>query len=100
MDIMQRVWKKGMTKLKQWRKILLALVKPELKSLINEGNCTLVIYLFWCFWLFLVSKRNMGEVLHQWIYACEACSIIKTKTCSNLIAQLGLGLIMLHVSLA
>ena len=105
MHVTQKVWKKGMTKLKQRGKaakiLLLPLLRRKLKSVISDGNCKLRIFfllkiLIVVFWLFLVSKKIWGK----WIYACKACCIIKTKTRSIIFNNAAcLGLIMLRVSI-
>ena len=73
MHLIQKVWKKGMTKLKQRGKaakiLLLLLLRRKLKSVISDGNCKLriflvlkILFVVFLHWLFLVSKKNMGEV--------------------------------------
>ena len=48
MHLTQKVWKKGMTKLKQRGKaakiLLLPLLRRKLKSVISDGNCKLRIF--------------------------------------------------------
>ena len=71
MHLTQKVWKKGMTKLKQWGKaakiLLLPLPRRKLKSVISEGNCKLRIFfvlkiLIVVFLVVSSQLKDMGEV--------------------------------------
>ena len=103
MDLTQKVWKKGMTKLKQRGKaakiLLLPLLRRKLKSGTSDGNCKLRIFVLKILivvFLFLISKKNVGSVC---IHVKHAALLKIKHAALFLIMQLVLGFIMLRVSI-